>query len=358
MAVTGKKENYWMQFLIPAVIILLLIFFIVKAPSAMLPLVLSVALAYILNPLIEYFTVRGVKRVYAVAGFYLVVGGVLCALGIIIFNILAPELSNFPDTWPAYVSKAQAYFADFNARLSEHYPFLLSVHLEDRVISWLSMLPQYIVNIFPALSLLFLVPFVTFFVLLGGTDVIDYILDHIPSGKVELLLHIMSRIDSSLGSYLRGIMTEAFLLSLIALLGLLLLNINYAVIIAMIIGLSSIIPYIGAFVGAFLAAVVSYLQYGTFVSVFKVLLLFVCIRFFDDWFLQPYIMKRAVELNPAVIVIVLMAGWEIGGIIGVIFSIPVACIIKEILSISIEIQESEFHWKPKNVPAEERIPYI
>ena len=84
--------------------------------------------------------------------------------------------------------------------------------------------------------------------------------------------------------------------------------------------------------------------------IIKILAFFTGIRFFDDWFLRPYIMKKAVDLNPAIILLALMAGAEIGGIWGVIFSIPVTCIIKEILQIAVELQETEFRWKPKPEP--------
>jgi putative permease len=128
-------------------------------------------------------------------------------------------------------------------------------------------------------------------------------------------------------------------------------------VIAIIIGISSLVPYLGAIVGAVLSSIVAYLQFGTFLPIFKILLFFACIRFFDDWFLQPYIMKKAVKLNPAIILLALMAGWELGGIWGVIFSIPVTCIIKEILQIAVELQETEFRWKPKPEPTRISIPY-
>jgi putative permease len=179
----------------------------------------------------------------------------------------------------------------------------------------------------------------------------------VPSRHAEIILHIASRIDASLGNYLRGILTEAFVIFLVAFTGLLLFDLNYAAAIAILIGISSLVPYLGAIVGAVLSSIVAYLQFGSFVPIVKILLFFVGIRFFDDWFLQPYIMKKAVALNPAIILLALMAGWEMGGIWGVIFSIPVTCIIKEILHIAVELQETEFRWKPKPEPTRISIPY-
>ncbi|KAF0125946.1 MAG: hypothetical protein FD189_1971 [Elusimicrobia bacterium] len=345
------------QFLLPVALVLAGLYLAVKAGGAVFPLILSAALAYLLNPLVRYFEVRGIKRLYAVVGLYLAAGAILATVIYLVIHLLSFELEALQETWPAYARQAETFVSNLNMKLVTSYPMLENLNLTGKVARLLEAGPAFILGLLPMLSLLFLVPFITFFVLLGGSGIIDYILDHIPSRHSEIVLHITSRIDESLGNYLRGILTEAFIIFLIAFTGLVLMGIEYSSAIAIIIGFSSLVPYLGAFVGAALASVVAYFQFGTFLAVFKVLMFFVGIRFFDDWFLQPYIMKRAVKLNPAVIVFALMAGWELGGIWGVVFSIPVTCIIKETLAIAIELQETEFQWKPAPEPTRISIPY-
>jgi len=353
---SGNVTNY-AQFIMPALLAVAGVYFIVAAKGALLPFVLSAALAYVLNPFVNYFVVRGIKRSYVVAALYIGVGAAVCAALYIVVHLISPQMFDLQQSWPEYVDKIQNIIYSTDVKLTGKYPFLSQLHLDQKIIPVLSALPQYVLGMFPALSLIFVVPFITFFMLIGGPSLIDYILDHIPAQKTELALHIVSRINSSLGNYISGILTEAFMLFLIAFLGLSLLGLNYSAVIAVLIGFSSLIPYLGALVGAVAASIVAYLQFGSLAAVARVLLFFVCLRFFDDWFLQPYIMKRAVKLNPAVILLALMAGWEIGGFWGVVFSIPVTCIIKEILFISMELQETEFHWKPKPEPTRTSIPY-
>jgi len=345
------------QFVLPVVIGLLSLYFIVKAKDAIFPFVLSAALAYILNPLITYFEVRGIKRSYAVAGLYISAGAVLF-LGVwLLMHFLSAEIQDLQQTWPTYAERFQAYTTNLNTKLVKSYPVLGKLGLEARLQHLMELVPQLLVSLLPALTLLFIVPFITFFMLIGGGGIIDYLLDHLPARHSELILHVASRIDGSLGNYLRGILTEAFVIFLIAFTGLMLMGLNYAAVIAVLIGFSSLVPYLGAIVGAVLSSIVAYLQFGTLLPIIKILGFFTGIRFFDDWFLQPYIMKKAVDLNPAVILLALMAGGEIGGIWGIVFSIPVTCIIKEILQIAIELQETEFRWKPKPEPTRISIPY-
>ena len=353
---TQQRKNY-SQFLLPAFIGLALVYFVVLAKAAIFPFILSAALAYMLSPMIKYFEVRGIKRSYAVAGLYLGAGALLFIVVYLLMHFLSFELESLQQSWPEYAERIQLFVTKLNAKLVKDYPFLASLRLEQKLDHLLELAPQLILSMLPMLTLLFIVPFITFFMLVGGSGIIDYLLDHLPSRHAEIILHIASRIDGSLGNYLRGILTEAFIIFLIAFGGLLLLDLNYAAVIAILIGFSSLVPYLGAIVGAVLSSIVAYLQFGTIVPIIKILGFFTGIRFFDDWFLQPYIMKKAVDLNPAIILLALMAGAEIGGIWGVIFSIPVTCIIKEIMQIAVELQETEFRWKPKPEPTRISIPY-
>lgn len=351
-----QKKNY-AQFLLPVFVGVAALYFIVLAKAAIFPFILSAALAYILSPMIKYLEVRGIKRSYAVAGLYLGAGALLFLIVYLLMSFLSLELEALKQDWPSYAERIQVFVTKMNARLVKDYPFLASLNLEQKLDYLLELAPQFILSLLPMMTLLFIVPFITFFMLVGGAGILDYLVDHLPARHAEIIHHIASRIDGSLGNYLRGILTEAFVIFLIAFTGLLLMGLNYAAVIAILIGLSSLIPYLGAIVGAVLSSIVAYLQFGAILPIIKILAFFTGIRFFDDWFLQPYIMTKAVKLNPAIILLALMAGFEIGGIWGVIFSIPVTCIIKEIMQIAIELQETEFRWKPKPEPTRISIPY-
>jgi len=274
-----------------------------------------------------------------------------------VVNFMSFDIETFKVAWPNYYLKIQKVIGEMSSKLSKYIPFLSGINIEGKVSGYILSVPDHVVSFLPSLALLFIIPFVTFFVLLGGSSVFDYFLDHIPGKYVELSLHITTRIDESLGNYLRGILTEAFIIFLISFFGLFLLNIDYFSFIAILIGFSSLVPYLGAFVGAGVSSIMAYFQYQNLMIVLKVLVLFAGIRFFDDWFLQPYIMKRAVKLSPALIIFALMAGAELGGFWGIVFAIPVTCIIKEVLLISLELQETEFAWKPKPEPTRISIPY-
>ena len=284
------------EFVIPALIVLGFAYLLVLAKGAVLPFLLSAALAYVLNPIIRYFEVRGIKRIYAVTGLYLTVGVLISVVIYLLLSFLSLELESLRQSWPGYVTRIEDAVLNLNTKLVRNYQFLSGLDLTKKLGHQLEAVPQYLVAFLPAITLSFVVPFVTFFILLGGPTLIDYLLDHLPSKHVEIILHITSRIDASLGNYLRGILTEAFIIFVLAFFGLLAIGLNYAIVIAILIGFSGMVPYAGAFVGAVLSSVVAYFQFGTLLPIIKILLFFGALRFLDDWVLQPYIMKKAVEL--------------------------------------------------------------
>ncbi len=357
MANEPAAKRSYREFILPVFIVLGFAYMLVLAKGAVFPFILSAALAYILNPIIKYFEVRGIKRLYAVIGLYMTVGVLIFVCIYLLFHFLSFEMDTLQQSWPAYADRIQQFVLNLNSKLVNSYPFLASLKLNEKLTHVLEIIPQFLLTLIPVLTLLFVVPFITFFILLGGSDILDYLMDHVPSRHAEIILHIASRIDASLGNYLRGILTEALIIFLIAFSGLLVMDLNYSAFIAILIGFSSLVPYAGAFVGAVVSSIVAYLQFGTTLPIIKILIFFTGLRFMDDWFLQPYIMKKAVKLNPAIVLFALLAGWELGGIWGIIFSIPVTCVIKEIIQIAVELQETEFRWKPKAEPTRISIPY-
>lgn len=345
------------ELVFPTIIIFFIILIFYFARKTFFTLILSIAFSYLLNPLVRFFEVRGIKRIYTVSIFYLSVGILFMFLGLIIVKIARFDVDSFFNNWPFYYSKFENIFTTLVSRMISIFPFLSQFKFEEKILNFLVLVPNYVLSFVPYTIFLFIIPFVSFFILIKGSDLLDVIVEHIPSRYVEIIYHVISRIDNTLGNYLRGIITEAFIVFLLAFFGLFFININYFSILAVIVGFSSIVPYLGAFVGVVISSTIAYLQYGNVYVVLKVVILFGIIRFIDDWFLQPYIIKKSININPAFVVLALMAGGEIAGFWGVVFALPIVCIIREIVNIIIELYKTEFMWKPQPKTVKIEIPY-
>ena len=124
-------------------------------------------------------------------------------------------------------------------------------------------------------------------------------------------------------------------------LGLVILDVDNAIVIALLSGISSLVPYLGAAVGALVGGGMAFYQFGTFSAAMKVIALFIGIRLADEIFLQPVIAKHSVHLHPMAFLLALILGGELFGFMGLLFAIPAACILKALVQVSWSWYSSE-----------------
>ena len=318
----------------------------------LVPFLLAFALAYVVNPLINAVETRGVRRFHIVLGFYLLAAFLLYLLAQYLLPALISGMTGLQADMPGYFTKIHTFFSELPLRVAKHVPHAV-LPVAERFVSktyasaaeQMEYLPSYLMGIFPLLSLFFLVPFITFFLLLDGPDLTAVLIQACPSRHVERALHLISEIDSSLGNYLRGILIVALAITAASYLGLLALGVNAAAPIALLAGASSFVPYLGAVVGALVGGAVAAIQFSSLTAGFKVVLLFAAIRLADEAFLQPSIARYSVRLHPLAFLFSLMAGGELFGFVGLLFAVPAACVIKSLLKVSWDWYLSEAGWK-------------
>ncbi|MFA6004198.1 MAG: AI-2E family transporter [Elusimicrobiota bacterium] len=331
--------------------------------QALLPFLLSFALAYILTPMIDAMETRGIRRFHIVLGFYLGAALFLYLLVQYLLPIVSLEISRLQANSPAYMAKAQHIASDLQVRAAKRIPHtgLPLEQLIGRALAsaseQLQYLPSYLLGLFPLLSLFFLVPFITFFLLLDGPDIISAGIQACPSRYVEQAIHLISEIDASLGNYLRGILIVALAITGASYLGLLIMDVNSALAIALLSGVSSFVPYLGAIMGAVVGGTAAFMQFGKVTAGLKVVLLFFGIRLADEAFLQPFIAKYSVHLHPLMFLLALIVGGEMFGFMGLVFAIPAACVIKALLKVVWEWYLSQSRMKGHAPRACVSVPY-
>lgn len=311
------------------------------------PFALALAFAYILNPTIIQFESRGLKRGPVVAAIYLLALGAIALLMSHILPWLSYEWARAQNFAPTAVLKTQEFMMALPKRLNS--ALMLnptqveewSKALYEPTMHQMQRLPGLLLGLFPVLSLLFLVPFISFFFVLESKNSVTRMIQACPSRYVEQALYLLAEIDTSLGNYLRGILLEAFAVGMLAYAGLWMLGLSHTGQIAVLAGVSSFVPYLGAAVGAAVGAVAALIQFGTLGAAMKVILLFAGVRFIDDWFLQPIITKHSVRLHPLAFLLSLMIGGQVFGFIGLVFAVPAACVVKSLVKVAWDWYESE-----------------
>jgi len=166
-------------------------------------------------------------------------------------------------------------------------------------------------------------------------------------------------VDNSLGKYVRGILLEAVCVGVIAYIGFSIIGLNYALQVAMVVGLANIVPYVGPIVGAVIGVAIAIFEWGTLGGILQVLLVCAMVRFFEDWFIQPFVLQHAVHMHPVVIVFALMSGAELFGFWGLLFAVPIACVLQVLVTVVWQWYVSEYRWHKDTLPSDAlRIPLI
>src|SRR5207248_4074409 len=192
---------------------------------------------------------------------------------------------------------------------------------------------------------------------MDGPASLERMIQRCPSRYVEQALHLVSEIDHSLGAYLRGLVLVAVALTLASFAGLWALGVNQAFWIAVLSGVSSFVPYLGAIVGMIVGGLMASFQFGAVTAGLKVVLLFLLIRLGDEMFLQPFIAKRSVHLHPLIFLFTFMTGGELFGFIGLVFAVPVACVIKALVEVGWSWYSSESRWRVAEEADQATVPF-
>lgn len=333
-----RRPFPWLPALLVAGVVLACVHYLLPV---LIPFALAFALAYVLNPLVAQAEVRGMRRSTVVIGAYLVVGVLLAIAASTLLPMLGRQLSSLQEELPGYVARAKLSGLDLQRRAAERLPFaakqihaLDATHALGAFAQQAENLPGYLHGAVPILELLFLLPFISFFLLLDGPESIEHAIQRCPSRYVEQALHLLSEIDHSLGAYLRGLVLVAVLLTIASFIGLAILGVRQALWIALLCGVSSFVPYLGAVMGMVVGGLVAAFQFGTVTAGLKVVLLFLFIRLGDEILLQPYIAKNSVHLHPLLFLFTFMVGGELFGFIGLVFAVPVVCVLKALVEVA------------------------
>lgn len=341
-----------------------LLAFLYHIHDVLIPFLLSFVVAYLANPAIHHFEARGLKRSHIVASFYLLIAGAVTLSASILVPAMTTELALLQGRAPQYFTRIQEIISALQADFAHRLPFgqslveKMNLHMYNPIMEQLPKIPTYILSLFPLLSLLFLVPFISFFILTDADALLQQGIQACPSRYVEQVLHILAEVDTSLGNYLRGIFIVAVAIGVASYIGLQVMGVDYALGVATLSGISSFVPYLGAVMGAVVGGLVAFFQFHTAWAPVKVILLFFGIRLADEALLQPIIARHSVHLHPLVFLGSLMVGGKVFGFIGLVFGVPAACVLKALLGVAWDWYATESQTAPKLTLNGVEVPYI
>lgn len=178
---------------------------------------------------------------------------------------------------------------------------------------------------------LVLVPILVFFFLKDSKAIVSWCGQFLPNNR-PVMTKIWKEMNLQIANYVRGKVIEILIVASVSYLAFALLGLNYPLLMALAVGLSVLIPYIGAAVVTVPVALIAFFQWGWASDFFTVMIVYGVIQILDGNVLVPLLFSEAVNLHPVAIILSVLVFGGMWGFWGVFFAIPLATLIKAILN--------------------------
>ncbi len=174
---------------------------------------------------------------------------------------------------------------------------------------------------------LFLIPVVTFYLLRDWDLVVREAKLLIPRKTEPLIIRLFNECNEVLGAFFRGQLVVMLVLGLVYALGLWFCGIEVALLVGILSGLLSIVPYLGFIVGILTASIAALIQYQDAIHVVYVLIVYIIGHIIEGFILTPWLVGDKIGLHPVAVIFAILAGGQLFGFIGVLVALPVAAVI-------------------------------
>lgn len=321
-------------------LLLVVSFVVILTMGAILaPVIAAVIIAFLMQGLVGRLQGWGVPHIVAVILATLVLLGVLAASFLLMLPALWQQSVNLLSELPRMLTE----WKQLLLLLPEKYPALIKEEQIESLItaagSELGGLGQEVVSfslanlpvLFGVLIYAVIVPILVFFFLKDSDTILGWIGSFLPQDRPTMQA-IWTEMNLQVANYVRGKVIEIFVVGVVSFIAFIWLGLNYALLLALAVGLSVVIPYIGAVVVTLPVALIGMFQWGVGSEFMYLMIVYLIIQTLDGNVLVPLLFSEAVNLHPVAIIMAVLVFGGLWGLWGVFFAIPLATLIKAILS--------------------------
>lgn len=307
-------------------LIFILLYFLYLVRDILIILFISLIFASAVDPWVDWLQKKKIPRSISVFFIYFILFSFIALTVYLIIPPIVQQIGELTNNLPHYLERVTSGFSSLKEYSAQHG---ILDNIESSLGAVSSNLQRAAGGIFSTVSGIFgsifsffLILVITFYMVVEESAIKKLVWSIAPTKHQPYIMQLINRMQGKIGLWLRGQLILSFAVFVLVYLGLLILNVKYALVLAMIAGLTEFVPYLGPILGAIPAVFLAFAQSPT-------LALFVAIFYYitqlvENNILVPKIMEKAVGLNPIVSITVLLVGFKIAGIAGAILSIPVA----------------------------------
>lgn len=318
--------------IIRIILVLIALWFLFFIRDIIAIVFVSIIISAALSPTVDKLNKKGIPRTLSIVLMYFMILGILGALIYFVLPPMVTQIQQLADSLPGYFKT----FSNFITSLRDvSTNGILSVS-QANLTSVSNFLGEFINNIlnttigfFSGAAALLMTLVLTLYFLLDENGIKKFFISLLPIRQKTRIITMANKIGHKLGGWLRGQILLAIIVGVVVYIGLLILNMPYALTLAIVAGLFEIIPIIGPILAAIPAILVAFTISPALALVITIF--YILVQELENKLLVPKIMQYAVGLNPITIIIIILIGAKLMGVLGVLLAVPVAAVIYVVL---------------------------
>ncbi|WP_269913437.1 chloramphenicol efflux transporter CxpE [Acinetobacter sp. HY1485] len=340
-------------FILAGIALLLWVIYLLK--PVVIPFIAALIIAYLFSPLVARLSRLGLPRWLSTSVVFIGIGvGVVLAAWYVVplaWKQIVYARDSIPSAvhwvnhqllpWVAHTFKLEPMSIDTDQISDAAMQYIQTNYSVDSIQSFALRLAQSGLSFIQIGGTVVLIPIIAFYFLLDWQRMLVQMRRLIPRPYEKTTVQIVKECHSVLGAFVKGQFLVMILLGIVYAVGLQLIGLEVGLIIGMVAGLSSIIPYLGFAVGIISAVIAAFFQFGLdWVHLALVGVVFMVGQVVEGYILQPFLLGDKIGLSPVAVVFAVLAGAQLGGILGMLIALPVAAIIVVLLKHVREFYES------------------
>jgi len=332
-----QSRGFWL-----AIAILTGVLIYLLAP-VLTPFIVAALLAYIADPLVDKLEERKISRTAGVTIVFVVLTSIALLLLLIMIPLLQKQIIQLASNLPGYFDTLQKsvlpwveqqFGLDMQLMDIQSIKESLQSHAKQAgtfAMSVMGSVTRSGLAIMGLLANLVLIPVVAFYLLRDWDIFVARIHELIPRSIEPVIVKLARQSDEVLGAFLRGQILVMLSLGSVYSIGLWLAGIKYALLIGLIAGIVSFVPYLGLIIGLALAGTAAVFQYQDITHLVYVAIVFGFGQLLESMLLTPMLVGDRIGLHPVAVIFAVLAFGQLFGFVGVLLALPVAAIVAVIL---------------------------
>lgn len=323
------------------VVVLLLLSFLVLwfLGDVLGPVIAAVIIAFLMQGLVVQLKDKGVTHWLSVTIAILLLIGIMVSAMVFLIPEIWNQVVRLSSELPRMVTQGR----DLLLHLPEQYPAFITNDDVEQIIrvasAELASVGQFVFSfslsnipvVLTALLYMILVPLLVFFFLKDSKEMLQWVGSTLPKER-PVMNKIFAEMNQQIANYVRGKVIEIIVVGVTSYIAFSILGLDYAILLGLAVGLSVVIPYIGAVVVTVPVILIGFFQWGWGYELLYLTIVYLVIQALDGNVLVPLLFSEAVKLHPVAIILAVLVFGGLWGFWGVFFAIPLATLVKAIIN--------------------------